>query len=267
MQPPAPSAAVSTVAALLVAASTLLQGLALSGLLPIADGTVGHFIFGSTEMLLIVLLAWNGWRIRRWSLLSAQPKLVRRSATLVFASLALCVGGDLVNRNYGGLEYAHDAVIRHSYLADSVWFFLPGYALLIVAVWQIARPKLGIGFLAGSAAIAALLGLLAFADMRKPATGLYVSLMTGAYSMPITIVGVSALWLLRALGWRRAAIPATGLVLATLADALIGNFWLYRDGYYPAISHLNWIIYFASQALVQQLPLRLSLAEHGSAHH
>lgn len=244
-------------AVLLVVASTLLQCLALLGVLPIAEGSLGHAIFGSIEMLLILLLLLNGWRIRRWSIVTAQPASVRSTATLCLLSLSICACGDLINRNYFGLHYSYDQSVRHSYLADSVWFFLPGYSLLIVAVWRIARRKVGAGFMLISASIAALIGLLAFVDMRTPASGRYVTAMTGAYSLPIAVTACSAIWLLRSLGWRHAYWPALGLILATLADALIGNFWLYRDGYYPAVSHLNWILYFASQAMVQQLPLQL----------
>lgn len=252
-------AAFAANAVLLVLASTLLQCLALLGILPIADGTVGHSIFGSIEMALIVLLLVNGWRIRRWSIVSMQTMQVRGTATLCAVSLSICACGDLVNRNYFGLQYSHDQVVRHSYLADSVWFFLPGYSLLIAAVWRIARRNVGAGFMLGTAAMAAGIGLAAFIDMRNPATGFYVTAMTGAYSMPITVTACSAIWLIRSIGWSKAYWPALGLILATLADALIGNFWLYRDGYYPTVSHLNWVLYFASQAMVQQLPLQLAV--------
>ncbi|MDB5985061.1 MAG: hypothetical protein JWR16_114 [Nevskia sp.] len=259
MLQPEQRAAFGVNAVLLVTASTLLQCLALFGVLPIIDGTVGHAIFASVEMLLIVLLVVNGWRIRRWSIVSAQTALVRSTATLCAVSLSICACGDLVNRNYFELQYSYDRVVRHSYLADSVWFFLPGYALLIAAVWRIAGRTLSTRFMLLTALIAASLGLLAFIDMRNPATGLYVTAMTGTYSIPITVTACSAIWLIRSLGWNRAYWPALGLILATLADALIGNFWLYRDGYYPAVSHLNWIIYFASQAMVQRLPLQLTV--------
>ena len=49
-------------------------------------------------------------------------------------------------------------------------------------------------------------------------------------------------------------------MLAMIADALIGKFWIFGangQGYFPLISHLNWIIYFGSQALIQQLPIAL----------
>ena len=53
---------------------------------------------------------------------------------------------------------------------------------------------------------------------------------------------------------------ALGLVLAMVADAIIGKFWIFGNegqGYFPLVSHINWIIYFASQALIQQLPIGL----------
>ena len=247
-------------AAVLVVLSTLLQALALLGVLPL-NNRASQLAFGSVEMVLIVLLAANAWRTQRWLRTHSSSPRIRSTATLCAVSLSICVLGDLVNRNYFDQQFARDTVIRHSYLADSVWFFLPGYALVIVAVWRIARTVIGVAPLLTSAFVAGLVGVLSDLGMRPAGTGAYVTAMTAAYSIPITIVGVSALWLLASMGWRRAALPALGLVLATAADALIGNFWLFRDGYFPAISHINWIVYFVSQAMIQQLPWALSDAD------
>ena len=47
-----------------------------------------------------------------------------------------------------------------------------------------------------------------------------------------------------------------GSALATAADALIGQFWLFSKGYYyPGVAHLNFAMYFCSQAMIQQLPV------------
>lgn len=249
-------------ALILVLLSTLLQGLALLGLLPVEDGTVGKVWFGTAEMALVGALLVNAWLIRRWVLQSGQSDLAQSTALLMLLSLALCVGGDFINRNYFGISHGHDSAVRHTYLADSVWFFAPGYGLFLWATIRVALAKgVSEGFIAVCALIGGALGALSFADLYTPEAGRYVSIMTGGYAVFIAIVGVSAIWLVKALGWRAAYPVATGAVMATLADALIGNFWLYREGYYPAISQVNWILYFASQALVQQLPLQLVAAK------
>lgn len=246
-------------ALLLVVVSTLLQGIALLGLLPVEDGSPGKMWFGHAEMALIAVLLLNGWLIRKWVIQSGQDELVKSVATLSVLSLFICAGGDFINRNYFNIHHGHGSSIHHSYLADSVWFFAPGYALFLWATIKVARARaVGSAFITACAVIAGVLGALSFADLYQPEAGAYVSSMTGGYAVFISIVGVSAVWLVRALGWRVAYPVAIGAVMATIADALIGNFWIYREGFYPAISHVNWILYFASQALVQQLPLQLA---------
>jgi hypothetical protein len=50
---------------------------------------------------------------------------------------------------------------------------------------------------------------------------------------------------------------AAGLVLAAVADAVIGQFWLYGhagQGFFPAVRDVNWVIYIGSQSLVIHLP-------------
>lgn len=251
-------------ALILVVISTLYQGLALLGLIDVTAGKAQRLGFGLGEMLLILALLGNAWLILR-ALRGADP-MVAGCARLMFASLALCCLGDLVNRNVGGRLFAYDELIAHSYLADSVWFFLPGYGLYLLASLRVARDAgLSARFLGLVTAGAALLGALSFADLYRPGVAAYVLAMTGTYAVFITVVGASAIWLVRALGWAQAWPVAIGAVLALLADALIGHFWLYRDGFFPAISHLNWIIYFGSQALLQQLPLQLEAARDTGA--
>lgn len=249
-------------ALVLVLLSTLLQGLALLGLLPVEDGTVGKFWFGSAEMALVFMLLANAWLIRHWAIQSGQASLVQSTAGLMLLSLALCVVGDFINRNYFGVYNAHGSSVRHSYLADSVWFFAPGYGLFLWATIRVALAQgVNRGFICICALVAGALGGLSFIDLYTPEAGTYLSAMTGGYAVFISIVGVSSFWLVKAIGWRIAYPVAIGAVMATIADALIGNFWIYREGFYPAISQVNWILYFASQALVQQLPLQLSDVE------
>lgn len=48
-----------------------------------------------------------------------------------------------------------------------------------------------------------------------------------------------------------------GLVLASVADVVIGSFWIYGNegqGFFPLVSDLNWMIYIGSQCLVLHLP-------------
>ncbi len=247
-----------SVALLLVVISTLIQGVALLGVVPIEDGTVTKTIFGTIEMALIAALLINGWLIRDWTIKSGQSDTAKSVALLCFLSLLVCAGGDFVNRNYFGIQHGHGSSVQHSYLADSVWFFAPGYAVFVWATIKVSKQQgVSSAFIGGCMLVAGALGALSFADLYTPDAGAYVSSMTGGYAMFISIVGVSSVWLVRALGWGLAYPVAIGAVMATVADALIGNFWIYREGFYPAISHVNWILYFASQALVQQFPLQV----------
>lgn len=247
-------------ALVLVVLSTLLQAVALLGLLPIEEGGVGRFLFSTVEMGLIIALLLNGLLIRRWAQQSGQSSFVQSTALLCVLSLALCVAGDFINRNYFAVYNAQGSSVRHSYLADSVWFFAPGYGLFLWASIRVAveSGRVAMGFISLVAVVAAALGALSFADLYTAEAGAYVSAMTGGYAVFISIVGASSIWLVKALGWGVAYPVAIGAALATIADALIGNFWLYREGFYPDIGHVNWILYFASQALVQQLPLQLA---------
>ena len=91
-----------------------------------------------------------------------------------------------------------------------------------------------------------------------------LTLVTGAYSVLVSILALSAIWLIKSLQAYKVPMriwcAALGLVLAMVADAIIGKFWIFGNegqGYFPLVSHINWIIYFASQALIQQLPIGL----------
>lgn len=247
------------VPALLVVLATLLQLTGWLAWLPVGRGEPGKTAFAVAEMGLLALLLGNGWRIRQW--LRTQPDTSRHQlpvqvATLTLSALALCTLGDAVNRNFSQSYFAYDTVVEHSYLADSVWFFLPGYALFIRAAWRATRGRIPRWLPGASLALAALAGAASFAGLYLPGTSPYVLTMTGSYAVLITLMVPAGLWI--ALAFGRPAWPvAAGAVLATVADALIGQFWLYGHGFYPAIAYLNFIVYFLSQALVQQLPLVL----------
>ena len=82
----------------------------------------------------------------------------------------------------------------------------------------------------------------------------YVSLAILAYTLVLSVMAGSTLWLWRRHGGRRARLVIIGVLLAPIADALIANFWIYSD-HFPEIEHLNWILYYASLAMIQTLPM------------
>ncbi|MBK8972885.1 MAG: hypothetical protein IPM37_16685 [Hahellaceae bacterium] len=243
---------------LLVAASMMLEGSALFGAATQRFVWQGSVWLGVVEMVLIGALLMNGIRIREWvkSAGIAGPK-AHRATDLCLFSLILCALGDLVNRNFSGTYFAYDDIIEHSYLVDSVWFFLPGYSVYLLAAWQTTR--LPSALKAVSLVVAGGAGLVSFLGMVLPQTSEYIVAVTGLYAVVITTMVAVAFWI--ALSWRHPLgyLVAGGAALASVADAIIGQFWLYGHGYYPAVAHINWIVYFLSQALIQQLPVLLAL--------
>lgn len=246
--------------------ATAMSVVALTGVWGIDGAAVERLQFGAAELLLIALLLVNGFAIKRWVFAQTNDLLARQLAWLCLLSLMLCVAGDVVNRNFAQLFYQHGVVVKHDYLVDSVWFFAPGYSLLLLAVWRAAREKaVSNRFMRNTAMVGGVIAALSFLNMADFAAGEYVLGITGSYAVLITVVGVSSLWLLKAYGAISgpAAIRwvALGLALAAIADSLIGSLWIYGndgEGYFPVISHINWIVYFASQALVQQLPVAVA---------
>ena len=77
--------------------------------------------------------------------------------------------------------------------------------------------------------------------------------MVLAYTVVLTVLAASTLWLVRAFGWEASIVPVLGCLLAVVADLLIGTWWIAEDRF-PVVEHANWIIYFASLAMIQQLP-------------
>lgn len=252
-----------TVVGLVVASTVLQVGALVARSDAIADGTTGRHVFSTVEMALVVALFAQGWRIVRWADRAAAdgaPALVGRVARLSLLSLGLCALGDLVNRNYLEQSYQWDDVLRASFLVTAIWFFFPGYAVIIGVNRLVTRPSVSRGFMAASSVVAVVVGLGAYASNHDPAMSRYASGMIAAYTVMLTVLGASAVWLVRAYGWRASWVPALGCVLALVADALIGNFWIYRD-HFPTIEHVNWIPYFASLAMIQRLPFLV--ADHG----
>ena len=96
-------------------------------------------------------------------------------------------------------------------------------------------------------------GLISFLGMVLPQTSEYAQVVTGLYAVVITNMAAAALWI--ALSWRHPLgyWVAVGAALASVADAIIGQFWLYGHGIHPAVAHINWIIYFLSPGVGSSL--------------
>lgn len=245
-------------------------GLSAVALLDAIGSLLGFWSVTATERnCLLVLegtvllgLLLNSSAITRWVFRQTQDTRYRRVACLSLVSLLLCIGGDIVNFNIPEVFYRHGDVVMHDYLADSVWFFSPGYLLLVAAVLQVARiQNVKISTMAAVLALAIIAAISSFLPMHLANTGSYVTVLTAIHAVVITMVGFSAILLLMALGGIKAPanvwMVATGLLLACVADALIGNFWIYGNngtGHYPDIRYINWFIYIGSQALVIHLP-------------
>jgi hypothetical protein len=210
--------------------------------------------------MLLVLLG-NSLALKNWVYRNTTHSLYRQVAWLSIASLVLCIGGDLVNFNLPETYYRHGSVVKHDYLADSVWFFAPGYLLLLSAAVRVALDN-GLGGLtiAGLLSVAGLIGGVSINAMHLPGTDVYVSAITGFYGVLITAVGASGLAF--ALSFEKSRLrPAVllvggGIVLAAIADSVIGQFWIYGnngEGFFPEARYVNWSLYIGSQCLVIHL--------------
>lgn len=214
------------------------------------------------EIITLIILLFNSASITCWVYKHTKNKQQRYIALLCIASLVLCICGDVVNFNLNNQYYRYNEVIKHDYLADSVWFFVPGYSLLFIAVLLASRSLVmyPLYYVAAYLGGTLLISLLCFYFMHIPEAGYYVLLLTGLHSFVITSVGLMSLVLLNT--YRRLNAPlgvwlvSLGLVLAAIADALIGLYWIYGnsgEGYFPQIRYINWIIYISSQCLVIHL--------------
>lgn len=248
--------------------ATLLSLLGLTGIWGIDGDAAERVRFGVAELALMLLLIINGFAIKRHIYQQPSSLLAQQLSWLCLLSLMLCFVGDVVNRNFAQQFYQYGSVVKHDYLADSVFFFAPGYLLLLVAVGRVAQARgVSAQFMSVTAVVGAVLAALSFINMADFDAGQRVLGITGSYAVLITVVGVASLWLLKAYGAATAPAgirwAALGLALAAGADALIGSLWIYGnngEGFFPAISYVNWIVYFASQAMVQQLPLAVEKA-------
>jgi hypothetical protein len=237
--------------------------LALCGIWTITSGATERLLFAIFESFTMLAALYIALLIRRYVISQSKSRFTKNISHFSFGALVLCFGGDLINRNFFQSFYQYDDVIKHSYLVDSIYLFFPGYLLLLVAVTKTVLAR-GVNalFLLLSSILTAVISLVIFNDLVNANSAGYLVMLTGVYALLISIVGLSGVWLLKAYGWRHAPKQVwavfLGLLLAMIADAVIGNFWLYGNngaGYFPLVSHVNWIIYIASQLLVIQLPL------------
>jgi len=235
------------------------------------NGRERPWVLGAEALMLLVLFA-NSLALKRWVYRNTTRSLYRQVAWLSVGSLALCICGDLVNFNLPQTFHRHSDLVRHDYLADSVWFFAPGYLLLLVAVVKIALANDLNGLVViVILTLAAVIGSVVIYTMHLPGTGDYVSAMTGFYGAFITVVGASGLVFVLSLGKARCEpavlLVGAGIVLAAVADSVIGQFWIYGnggEGYFPAARYINWSLYIGSQCLVIHLA-RVSL-RHAQLH-
>ena len=210
------------------------------------------------ESAILVALFINSYAIKNWVYRHSSESSHRVIAWVVVFALALCICGDVVNFNLPLTYYRYGGIVKHDYLADSVTFFAPGYALfLAVACWLAisngTKPKVIYYW----GVIAMLVGITSFISMHLSGTGTHVSLVTGGYAVLITLVGASGFILLTA--FRNSVIKrgvwlvSIGLVLAAAADGVIGQFWIYGnsgEGFFPAAKYVNWSLYIGSQCLL-----------------
>ncbi|ODA35416.1 hypothetical protein A8L45_04185 [Veronia pacifica] len=235
-----------------------------------APETAGNKMWVIKGLLLLALVLLS-FSVKRWVYQQTSDGFYRKVAWLSLLSLLVCLGGDITNANFSETFYRYDGVVKHDYLADSVMFFGPGYLLLLINGALVTRRNgikptvIGQFILAG-----VLAGALSIFIMHIPGTGVFVKTMTSIYAALIGAVGLLGILLIHSFGGIRASkgvwMVGFGFMLAAIADAVIGHFWIYGNGgqgYYPDVRHVNWILYAASQAMVIYLPFVLVSHEKG----
>ena len=210
------------------------------------------------ESAVLVALFANCYAIKNWVYRHSTETSHRVIAWVAVIALALCICGDVVNYNLPLTYYRYGGIVKHDYLADSVTFFAPGYALfLTVACWLAIANGIKAKVLFIWGVIASLVGAASFVSMHLSGTGAYVSIVTGSYAVLITLVGASGILLLSS--FRNSTIKrgvwlvSIGLVLAAVADGVIGQFWIYGnggEGFFPLAKYVNWSLYIGSQCLL-----------------
>lgn len=243
----------------LLAVSLVIQCLALLDLFPISANSIGRHIFSTVEMSLVVFLIWQSYQTIRWS--RSQTTLVQKTAKLCFYSVILCGTGDFINRNYFESYYQFDQVLKHSYLMLAGLVFLPGYLLILKANIDLTKTHISKSFFRASIFMGLIAGCGTYAINHNGAMRLFSNSMILFYGIAVSILAISTVWLIKTYGWLASHVVVIGIILGpTIADAIIGNFWIYRD-YFPRVEHINWLVYFTSLAMTQYLPILANKAK------
>ncbi|BBN81692.1 hypothetical protein PA25_16770 [Pseudoalteromonas sp. A25] len=235
---------------------------AIAGYWSVADSRTRNYIL-LVEAGVLCLLVFNSVLIMQ-SVKANQARL--KVAKFTLTALLLCICGDVINFNLTEQFYTHGEVIKHDYLIDSIWFFAPGYALLLIAIWPILYRAFSLKQLVVCLLITMLVALICYVNMAIWEAGYYIVTMAFIYSFIIAIPACFGILLSFDAGISRSAVAvhliSFGLILATIADAIIGMFWLYGNkgvGYFPLARELNWFVYIMSQCIVIHLPRSLNI--------
>lgn len=237
---------------------------------------IGLFTPNNKEILLFLtvsslcLLMFNSVAISAWVFHQFKDKQLRFIAVLCSAALMLCTVGDVINFNLSQHYHRYATLIKHDYLIDSILFFAPGYSLLFLACVLAYKRQQAISQFKSVLFMVVVLVISAtsLATMYLDGAGIPILAMTGVYSVVVTSVGLMGLVLVVTYGGFYAPKPiiwvSLGLLLAALADAIIGAFWIYGNqgqGFYPQVRYINWFVYISSQCLVIHLAKVVALAK------
>ncbi|WP_339144310.1 hypothetical protein [Pseudoalteromonas galatheae] len=220
-----------------------------------------QWILPSASLLLVLRL---GWHVRQTSL-AVSPSTLHTDIKLCWVALLLCTGGDIVNFNLFELYHRQDQTIKHDYLIDSIWFFALGYGLLFGLLIRFLRREFSLTLATATVlvVVSMALSLFSYQMMYLPTISQYSLLLSASYSLIVTLLGVFGFWLIIQnikLNEQTNYAVAIGFILAMLADAIIGQFWLFANqgnGYFPIARHVNWVIYIGSQTLLLLFPVAM----------
>lgn len=139
--------------------------LAITGVVSINHSIAERILFGIVELLTMVLLILNAIAIKRF-MAKQDCAVAKRFSSVCLYSLLFCFIGDVVNRNFPQQFYQYDDVIKHSYLADSIMFFFPGYLFLFLAIAHLAMVNgLSKKLLSATTLVASAIALVTYHDM------------------------------------------------------------------------------------------------------
>ena len=225
------------------------------------EGQERNIILTIESMVLFALFI-NSLMIKRWVFRNTKNSAIIKIAWLSFLALCFCLLGDVTNFNLPETFYRYESVIKHDYLVDSIYFFLPGYTLLLLAgIRAIELKSKDKRFIRYPVIAGCVVGMISMVMMHLPNTGLFITISTGIYAMLIGVFGFTGFAFILSCGGLKATknefLVGAGFILAAFADAIIGNFWIYGnqgEGFYPLVRYFNWMVYITSQCLVIHLP-------------